>query len=113
MKPMILAGLIGLWAGAAAAHSPLEATTPAADAVIAQVPEVLAFDFKNDIRLTRVTMTHADADGVDLDLSGHEGFMTDYAIPLSEQDDGIYLIEWRGLGVDGHPMTGSFSFTVQ
>jgi methionine-rich copper-binding protein CopC len=26
---------------------------------------------------------------------------------------GVYQIEWRGLGVDGHPMSGSFSFEVK
>ena len=113
MKKSILAGLIGIWASAAIAHSPLEGTTPAADAVVGQIPESVAFDFKDDIRLTRVTMTHGDKDGVDLDLSGHDGFTSEYAIPMTAMGDGVYLIEWRGLGADGHPMNGSFSFTVE
>jgi methionine-rich copper-binding protein CopC len=26
--------------------------------------------------------------------------------------EGIYRIEWRGLGADGHAMQGAFTFTV-
>jgi len=26
---------------------------------------------------------------------------------------GIYEVEWRGLGADGHALNGTFSFTVK
>lgn len=113
MKTRLLAGLVSIWAGAAMAHSPLEATTPAANAVVDTLPETLMFEFKDGIRLTRVTMTHGEHDGVDLDVSGHDGFVSDYAVPIAAMGNGVYLIEWRGLGVDGHAMNGSFRFTVE
>ena len=70
-------------------------------------------DFKGDIRLTRVSMTHAEHPSVDLDLDGFDGFISDYAIPLQSMESGVYLIEWRGLGADGHALNGSLSFTVE
>jgi methionine-rich copper-binding protein CopC len=105
--------LIGIWASGAAAHSPLESTTPANEAVVTEAPSEVLFDFKGDIRLTRVTMTHADHDGVKMDLTGHDGFIADYTIPLDGMGDGVYVIDWRGLGADGHALNGTFSFTVE
>lgn len=113
MKKILLAGLLGIWATGAVAHSPLENTTPKDESVVAELPTNVLLDFKGAIRLTRVTMTHADHDGVDLDLSGHEGFITDYAIPLEAMGIGAYSIAWRGLGIDGHALDGTFSFVVQ
>ncbi|MCO4843103.1 MAG: copper resistance protein CopC [Yoonia sp.] len=113
MKQILLAGLLGIWATGAVAHSPLESTTPLHEAIVAQVPENVLLDFKGAIRLTRVTMTHADHDGVDLDLSGHKGFITNYAIPLEAMGGGTYSITWRGLGIDGHALDGTFTFVVE
>ena len=113
MKQILLAGLFGIWATSAVAHSPLESTTPADEAVSADVPADVLLDFKGAIRLTRVTMTHADHEGVDLDLSGHKGFITNYAIPIEAMGSGTYSIAWRGLGIDGHALDGAFAFVVQ
>ncbi|MFV2052360.1 copper resistance CopC family protein [Aliiroseovarius sp. YM-037] len=113
MKQTMLTAMMGLWATGAFAHSPLEATIPANESIIAEAPSEIAMDFKGHIRLTRVSMTHADHPSVDLDLEGFDGFISDYAIPLQSMGSGVYLIEWRGLGVDGHALNGSFSFTVE
>lgn len=113
MKQILLSTMIGIWATGAMAHSPLESTTPAHAATVSEVPSEVVFDFKGNIRLTRVTMTYADHEATNLDLSGHKGFISDYAIPLQSMGNGDYLIEWRGLGVDGHALKGTFSFTVE
>ena len=112
MKRPLLTSLMVLWATSAFAHSPLEATVPTDDAIVAEVPSEIVMDFKGNIRLTRVKMTHAMQEA-DLDLGGFEGFMSDYAIPMQSMGAGTYQIEWRGLGDDGHPMNGTFSFTVE
>lgn len=113
MKNVLLAGLIGLWSTAAVAHSPLKSTTPANEATVAIVPAEVLLEFKGGIRLTRLSMTHADQPSVNLDLSGYDGFVTDYAIPLEPMGSGVYMFEWRGLGADGHAVNGSFNFTAE
>jgi len=112
MKKPLLTSLMVLWATSAFAHSPLEATVPANEAFVAEAPSEIVLDFKGNIRLTRVTMTHA-AHEADLDLGGVSGFISDYTIPMQSMGAGTYQIEWRGLGDDGHPMNGTFSFTVK
>ena len=34
------------------------------------------------------------------------------ALPPSDLPDGAYTVDWRGLSSDGHPMQGTFSFTI-
>ena len=113
MKKVLIAGLIVMWASVAIAHSPLKSTTPANDAIIAQAPNEIRLDFGKDIRLTRLAVTHADDKKMKLDLSGHDGFKTLYLVPFEGTSTGNYLIEWRGLGADGHALNGAFSFTVE
>lgn len=113
MKNILLAGLLGIWATGAFAHSALESTMPSDQEIVTEVPLEVILDFKKDIRLTLVTMVHADHPSVDLDLTGHNGFITDYALPMQSMGNGTYVIEWRGLGTDGHAVTGTFSFTVE
>ncbi len=113
MKKILFAGMIGIWATGAMAHSPLNGTTPTDEATLTEAPSEVLLGFKGDIRLTRLTMTHADDASVALDLSGHDGFISNYAVPMQPKGGGDYVIEWRGLGADGHALNGTFSFTVE
>ena len=112
MKRPLLTSLMVIFATSAFAHSPLEATVPANEAIVAEVPSEITLDFKGNIRLTRVTVTYTESEA-DLDLDGFSGFISDYTIPMQSMGAGAYQIDWRGLGDDGHPMNGTFSFTVE
>ena len=113
MKELLLAGLILVWASIATAHSPLKSTTPENEAIIAEAPTEIRLNFGKDIRLTRLTVTHAAGEKDKLDLGTYPGFTKRYQIPFEAVDVGKYLIEWRGLGEDGHALNGNFSFTVE
>ena len=113
MQRVLLAGLIVMWASVAIAHSPLKSTTPANEAIIAQAPNEIRLDFGKTIRLTRLAVAHADDKKMKLDFSGNDGFKKLYLVPFEGMGTGKYLIEWRGLGEDGHALNGTFSFTVE
>ncbi|MEP5761631.1 MAG: copper resistance protein CopC [Litoreibacter sp.] len=113
MRKILLAAMIGLWASNSFAHSSLETTIPQNGAIVSKAPSEITLGFDNDIRLTRISMTYADHQSVDLDLAGHDGFISNYTIPLQQVGAGHYIIEWRGLGSDGHTLNGSFDFTVE
>ena len=113
MKHIMFTAMVSLWATNAIAHSPLEATVPANEATVSKTPSEIVLDFKGAIRLTRVSMTQGNQPSVSLDLDAFSGFASDYALPVPPIGMGNYLIEWRGLGADGHPLKGSFSFTVK
>jgi methionine-rich copper-binding protein CopC len=113
MKNILLAVAVGLWTTAAIAHSPLKATTPADKSIVAEMPLEVVLNFKNTIRLTRVAMTNADKPGIVLDLEGNKKFLSEHRIPVPPLGSGSYVIEWRGLGADGHALKGSFDFSVK
>ena len=113
MKKTIFTLLILAWSSVAIAHSALKSTTPANGAIISQTPSEIGLNFGKDIRLTRLMATHAGGKKIRLDLSKHNGFIKRYLIPFDEMGAGDYLIEWRGLGGDGHALNGAFSFTVE
>ena len=112
MRTTLLTILTGIWAVSASAHSPLKTTIPANGTTLVEAPVEIILGFTGSIRLTRVTLTH-EASETDLDLDGYNGFVSDYTIPMQSMGAGAYQIDWRGLGDDGHPMNGSFSFTVE
>lgn len=104
--------LLSTLATGAMAHSKMDATTPADGAVLAAVPPEVSLHFGKDIRLTKVTLTHGSDTPVDLDLSGMGSFTMMYSLPIPDQGAGLYTVDWRGLGMDGHALTGSFGFEV-
>lgn len=113
MKKFALIALISTFATGAFAHSPLRMTEPLDGAALSDVPAQIVFGFINEIRLTRVEMTHQDHPTVRLDLGEQNSFDHDFTLPVQEMGDGTYRIEWRGLGADGHAMQGAFTFTVE
>ena len=113
MTKFLLAVLVTAWASVATAHSPLKSTTPANEATVTEVPTEIRLNFGNNIHLTRLTVTHADGEKDKLDLRTFPGFTKRYQIPFEAVGVGKYLIEWRGLGDDGHALNGNFSFTVE
>jgi copper resistance protein C len=113
MRDFLLAGFLVVWASIATAHSPLKSTTPANDATLTEVPTEIKLNFGNGIHLTRLTVTHATGKKDKLDLGTYSGFTKRYQIPFEAIGVGKYLIEWRGLGNDGHALNGKFSFTVE
>ena len=113
MKTILLAGMIGTWAAGAMAPSPLDVTTPANEAIVMQMPTEVLMDFKGDIRLTRVAITHADTRSMVMDLGKQKTFTQEFTLPMHDMGLGTYEVEWRGLGADGHALNGTFSFTVE
>ena len=113
MKKILSLAFMAAHSSGALAHSKVEDTTPANGATITAVPAVIGLNFSEGIRLTRVEMAHEEHPAVSLDLGAQISFGRVFTIPLPSNGTGIYVIEWRGLGEDGHAMQGEFSFTVE
>lgn len=113
MAKWLIASLMLFAAVPAFAHSSLRQSTPADQAVISAAPETLEMSFSDAIRLTRVDFGPAGGNMSELDLGKVSGFVTDYSLTLDPVGPGLYRVEWRGLGVDGHAMKGLFEFSVK
>ncbi|WP_172976548.1 copper resistance CopC family protein [Roseivivax sp. THAF40] len=72
----------------------------------------ITMQFDDPMRIISVAMT---CDGEDTALSRETGTdpVTEFvASPGAALMPGDYMVEWRGMSSDGHPMTGSFTFTL-
>ncbi|HEL2979836.1 TPA: copper homeostasis periplasmic binding protein CopC [Stenotrophomonas maltophilia] len=102
----------------ALAHPSLVRSTPAADATVAPATEItLQFSEKVMPRATRIelSMDHGrmkmamPTTTQDLSEDGHT-LRARFSKPLPA---GSYALQWRAVGQDTHPMTGSYRFTVK
>ncbi len=110
-----LVAAAGLWliaAPPAFAHDVLRSTNPADGAVVDQLPDrgVLTFD------------ETALAIGTEVQVTGPDGPVTDGTPQLVDTEvrqtvragpAGRYTVLWRVTSADGHPVSGTFSFTTQ
>lgn len=109
------AGLLAALAPAtpAWAHNRLIDAEPAPDAVLDTAPAgvELVFAERLDPAFTLIVVTDADEQPVpstDPDVDGTRGTVT-FTAPL---DSGVYTVAFRVNSDDGHPVQGSYEFTV-
>ena len=111
IKQTLLGLAVALAPTLAFAHSKSETTTPADGATVTEVPE-LSMRFDDPMRIISVTLTSPDGD-VEIERETGMDPATEFrALPMEELAPGSYRFDWRGMASDGHPMQGSFSFTV-
>lgn len=107
--PALVAMLVT--ATAVLAHSKAEDTTPAGGATV-ETAEVIELRFDDPMRVTAITLTGPDGDLEIIRETGLDPVTVFRAIPPEDKPAGAYTVDWRGLSSDGHPMQGSFEFTI-
>jgi copper transport protein len=110
---------VGVWLGlpgAACAHAYLVKTVPAASVILEAPPQniQLTYDEAVEPRLAIISVT--DADGHQETTGPVHRSPADpdtLVVPLrSHLPEGWYLIFWRAISVDGHPVEGAFTYAV-
>ncbi|HEL3193657.1 TPA: copper homeostasis periplasmic binding protein CopC [Stenotrophomonas maltophilia] len=113
---LLLSGLSA--APLALAHPSLVRSTPAADATVAPASQIeLQFSEKVMPRATRIelSMDHGrmkmamPTTAQEISEDGHT-LRARFAKPLPA---GSYALQWRAVGQDSHPITGTYRFTVK
>lgn len=112
----VLAGLALLLlapAAPASAHSELIASTPANGARLDQPPRRVTLTFSEGVDLVDGGLRLLDGRGHDVRTAAPtaQGSRVDWAMPR-DLPDGTYLVDWRVVSADGHPVSGAFSFGV-
>ena len=107
----IVAAISLLSASPAFAHAALKVSTPKSGATVA-APQNLSLTFSEKVRLTavRVTADGKDVSGVQVDRSAPAA--PSFTVPLPKLAPAKYEVRWTALGDDGHPVNGTFAFTV-
>ncbi|WP_431907902.1 copper resistance CopC family protein [Micromonospora carbonacea] len=100
-------------AAPAAAHNSLAAATPAADTRLAEPPSEITVRFlqKLDPGLTTVVLSDATRRVVPTGAPVVAGTRATVAV-AETLPDGTYTVAYRVVSTDGHPVQGSYRFTV-
>lgn len=105
---------VTLTAGATAlAHAAFESSNPAAGAVVPALPDVVELTFTEIVGLPSVVAV-TDPSGVNVetgDLSAVDRTASQ-AISVSDPQPGAYVIAYEVASVDGHPISGTVTFTL-
>lgn len=94
------------------AHSDLVGTTPADGAVIAEAPASITLQFNEEPLDSLVDVVITDAEGDVVAMDAAEAAGTDVLVPWpGSLGAGDYTVAYRVVSADGHPVTGTFTFT--
>lgn len=119
---VLVALLVGLLlalatAAPALAHASVRQTTPFDGERVEpdDVPDAVTIEFNEDVAVPPDGIRVFDEDGARVDTDG-EVAGTDApdvaGRALRPLDDGAYVVTWRAVSEDGHPIRGAFVFTV-
>jgi copper transport protein len=112
---LAVAAAAGLLPAAASAHAYLVKTVPAASVTLAEPPPdvALTFDEAVEPRFALISVTDAGAHRETTGPVRRSASDPDtLVVPLRRLGEGWYLVYWRAISVDGHPVQGAFTFAV-
>ena len=99
-------------AGPASAHATLISTDPAEGTVLEAAPDRIGFTFSESVLGVPDGVKVFDAQGEPVESSSAvSGRQLDVTL-AEEVGDGTLVVVWRVVSEDGHPITGSLSFSV-
>ncbi|WP_265521537.1 copper resistance protein CopC [Oerskovia flava] len=99
-------------AGPAAAHAVLVGTDPEDGAVLDEAPDSLVITFNEPVQPVDGATALLDADGAPVDATVTALDTTVVVEPGETLGDGTYVVSWRVISLDTHPVAGAFSFSV-
>jgi len=101
-----------LASGPAAAHAVLVGTDPRDGAVLDAPPDALTITFNEPVQAVDggTTLLAADGAPVAADVSAVDDALV--VTPRAPLGDGTYVVSWRVVSLDTHPVAGAFSFSV-
>jgi copper transport protein len=104
--------VLGL-ASPAAAHAALLSSDPADGSVLERQPEAISLQFTERVTVQPDGIRVVDASGDRIDRGAASAEGATATSPLRDDlPDGTYVVSWRVVSADGHPVRGAFTFSV-
>ncbi len=100
--------------GVAAAHTSLVGSDPAKDASVASPLTAVVLNFSEEINpaFADVAVTSADGRNWVSGSASVEGPRLTVAVGPERLTNGLYTVSYRVVSADGHPVSGSYTFTI-
>lgn len=108
-----LAAVVG--AGQASAHAELLSSDPQPGAVLDAAPATLTLTFTEPVEISLGAIRVFDGTGTSIDISPArhpDGRDDAVEIDLPELPNGSYVVDWRVVSADSHPVHAAFTFQV-
>jgi copper transport protein len=109
----LLAALVA--PAAASAHAYLVKTVPQASVILTAAPPAVELTFDEAVEPRFAVVSVSDVNGRQVTDGGVLRSSTDadtLLVPLKRVPEGWYLVYWRAISVDGHPVQGAFTFAL-
>jgi copper transport protein len=107
--------IVVLAAGPAFAHATLLNESPSSGGVVPTSPKQLELTFDENVEISfgSIELFNQKGDRVDIGAP-HHAPTSDHSIEASvpELADGAYVLTWRVISADSHPVHGAYTFTV-
>ncbi|MEV8132761.1 MULTISPECIES: copper resistance CopC family protein [Pseudarthrobacter] len=101
----------------AVAHDSLSSTEPARDAVLETAPATVSLTLSdaplNSAQLNTSILKVTDSTGKTLSDDSVEVNGATLSTAITAGQPGPYTVQWRAVSSDGHPIEGTYTFTVQ
>lgn len=109
----VLSGLAAP-AAPAAAHANLVGSDPANGSILAEAPDQVVLRFSEPVRPVVDKIVVIDPNGEPVHEGEANADGTELVIPLGDADDtGTYLVSYRVISRDGHPIGGAITYSVR
>ncbi|QXJ23263.1 copper resistance protein CopC [Actinomadura graeca] len=103
--------LVALGAAPASAHTTLKSADPASNSTVAP-PSKIVLTYADPVMVPQVVLT--DASGGRHEAGKAQAVDNTVTETVSGTlPNGVYTVGWRVVATDGHPVKGSFTFTVK
>ena len=98
----------------ASAHVTLVSSSPAAGSRLEAAPSRIRLEFSETLQASLAKLSIVSPDGNELPLRAASDPANAYALiaPATLTAAGTFRVNWRVVSDDGHPVSGSFTFTV-
>lgn len=101
-----------LSAGPASAHASLIGTDPAEGQIFDSAPAAATFTFDEPVRLQSGGVRLFDATGREIPTTAKTSDLLLVVDLPSSLDEGTFVVAWRVISADGHPVAGALTFSV-
>ena len=113
--PLAAGLLVVAWAAPAFAHATLQQTSPSAGQVLDRSPKrvTLGFDESVEVALGAIRVYNSKGERLEIGSPSHPGGQqSQVQVDVPKLGDDSYVVTWRVISADSHPVSGAFTFQV-